>query len=454
METLMGLIDAFNAWAWGWPLLIIIAGGGIIYSVVLKFVQFRRLGYIMRSTFGKITSKETVGEGTVTPFQAAASSLAGTIGVGNIAGVAVAVSLGGAGALFWMWIIAVFAAVLKYAEYVLSLRHREKDPEADVYRGGFMYMVKNGLGESWKWLAGIWAFLFFVQFLIGGAVQSNTIADATAASFGLDELVVGIILAVLIGLVLLGGIRRIAKAAEKLVPIMAVFYFIGAVAIILLNITMVPAAIVEIVRDAFTGAASAGGFAGATVMMALRHGIARGLYSNEAGMGTGPVAHAAATTDHPSRQGMWAIAEVFIDTIVMCTLTGLVIVITGTIPSGEQGVSLTALAFAEGLPGAGDLIVTIAVMVFGYTTILLAGFYSETGAVYCFGNKIVMPFRLVYLIVLIGGAVIQLELVWGLFDSFMALTVATNVIVIVALRKDVARLTKEFFGKEFGSATE
>lgn len=339
----------------------------------------------------------------------------------------------------------MLAAVAKYAEIVLGLHYREKDPETGIYRGGFMYIVKKGLGSNWKWLAYIWSLLFFLQFLISGAVQSNSISDVVRHSFNGDELVVGIIIAVLTGMVILGGIKRIGKVAEKLVPLMAVLYTLAALIIIILNITHVPAALATIVRTAFTGMAPAGGFAGSTLMVVIQNGFSRGVYSNEAGMGTSPVAHATATVDHPVRQGIWGIFEVFVDTIIVCTMTGLVIVITGVLPSGEIGASLTATAFETGLPGPGDLIVTISIMFFAYTTILVAEFYSETGAVYCFGNKVILPVRIIFLVAIVIGSIGGLKVVWGLLDFFMGITVAINLIVVVLLYKTVVTLTQDFF---------
>ena len=447
MSSLMDTLMGFAGWMWGWPLVFILTLASIIYSFSLKFVQFTRFGFIMKNTLGKFFEKETKGEGTLTPVQAVSSALAGTLGTGNIAGVGVAIGLGGPGAVFWMWIVALLAAVVKYAEVVLGIFHREKDEEG-VYRGGFMYMITNGLGEKWKPLAMIWSFLFFIQFLIGGAVQSNALADSLNLSFNTNNLVVGIITAILAGIVIIGGIKRIGKFAEKVVPVMAVLYFIGAVIIIILNLGAIPAALSEIVSSAFSGSAQAGGFAGATFMMVIRHGFSRGVFSNEAGMGTSPIAHSTAITDHPSRQGIWGIFEVFIDTIVMCTMTAMVIMVTGTITSGEAGASLTALAFNQGLPGSGDIIVSLATVFFAFTTILLAEFYSETGLQYVFGSKAVKPFRYLFLIGLVLGAVGGLKQVWGLFDLFMALTVAINVIFVVAMRKDVIRLTEEFFGSD------
>lgn len=450
MDALMNFVGVIVGFLWGWPLIIIITATAVIYSLMLRFFQFRRFGFIVKNTFGKMLDKETKGEGNLTPFQAAASALAGTLGTGNIAGVGVAVAIGGAGALFWMWVVALLAAVAKYAEIVLGMHYREKDPETGIYRGGFMYIVKKGLGENWRWLAFIWSLLFFMQFLISGAVQSNSISDVINHSFGGDQLVVGIVIAVLAGLVILGGIKRIGKVAEKMVPIMAVIYTVAALIIIFANFTAIPAALATIVKTAFTGMAPAGGFAGSTIMIVIQNGFARGVYSNEAGMGTSPVAHATATVDHPVRQGIWGIFEVFVDTIIVCTMTGLVIVITGVIPSGEVGASLTATAFRTGLPGPGDLIVTISILFFAYTTILVAEFYSETGAVYCFGNKVIMPVRIIFLVAIVIGAVGGLRIVWSLLDLFMGVTVAINLILIIAMRKKVVELTKDFFNNVMG----
>ncbi len=447
MATIMDPLVSFAGWMWGWPLVGILTIVSIIYSFGLKFVQFKRFGFIMKNTFGKIFTTKSSGEGTLTPIQAVSSALAGTLGTGNIAGVGVAVGLGGPGAVFWMWIVALLAAIVKYAEIVLGIFYREKD-SSGVYRGGFMYVVTNGLGSGWKWLAMFWSFLFFIQFTIGGAVQSNALADVLNLSFGWNNLIVGIVVAILAGIVIIGGIKRIGKVAEKIVPIMAVVYFLGALVILITHYNVIPQALSQIVSSAFNGMAATGGFAGATVMMVIRHGFSRGVFSNEAGMGTSPMAHATAQTDHPARQGIWGIFEVFVDTIIMCTMTALVIMVTGTLASGEVGASLTALSFGQGLPGPGDLIVTLSTAFFAYTTILVAEYYAETGAQYVFGEKIIKPFRYVFIIGLVVGAVGGLKQVWGIFDLFMALTVAINAIVITYFIGDVKRLTKEFFGSD------
>jgi len=446
MVSFSETVTAFNEVMWGWPLIILIVSVAIFYSIELRFFQFRRFGYIAKNTFGKVLSKEVRGEGILTPFQAASTALAGTIGVGNIAGVGVALALGGPGALFWMWVVALLAAILKFAEIVLGIHYREKDPETGVYHGGFMYVVKNAFNA--KKIAFIWSFLFFIQFFIGGAVQSNAIADAVFYSWGYNRLAVGAVVAVCAGLVILGGIKRIGKVAEKLVPIMAVLYFVSALGIIIINIESLPSALKTIFYTAFEGAAPVGGFAGSSVIAAMQNGFARGTFSNEAGMGTSPIAHSTAITDHPVRQGMWGVFEVFIDTIIMCTMTGLVIMVTGVLPSGEAGASLTAAAFRAGLKGRGDIIVTLSTILFAYTTITLDDFYAETGGVYCFGNKIILPFRVIFLVGIVIGAVGGLQVVWGLFDAFMAITVAINLVVIALLYKQVVNLTQDFFSRE------
>lgn len=442
----MDLIMAFTNWMWGWPLVIIIIAVSVIFSFRLKFFQFRKFGYIMKNTVGTMFSKEEAsGEGTLTPIQAVSSALAGTLGVGNIAGVGVAIALGGPGAVFWMWVVAVFAAVAKYAEIVLGMKYREKDPETGIYRGGFMYMVTNGMGKQWKWLAVFWSFLLFLQFSISGAIQSNSIADVMDASFGIKPIYVGVVLAVLAGIVIIGGIKRIGVFAEKVVPTMAVLYIGFGLIIIFTNIGEVPAVFKLIFGSAFTGMSATGGFVGATFAIMIRNGFSRGVYSNEAGMGTSPIAHATATTDHPAKQGLWGIFEVFIDTIVVCTITALIILVTGAWKSGEVGASLTALAFRDGLAGPGDLIVTLSTTVFAFTTLLVAQYYAEIGGIYCFGNKIIKPFRYVYLLILVGGAVGGLEAIWGLLDTFMGITVAINLIVITILSKEVVELTNDYF---------
>lgn len=447
LDAILAPIMAFTDWLWGIPMLALITVAAIAYTIALKGFQFRYFPLIMKNTFGKIFDKGK-GEGTITPFQAAASALASTLGTGNIAGVAVAVSLGGPGAIFWMWVIASIAIVLKYAEVTLALKYREKRAGEVEYRGGFMYMVINGLGPKFKWLATLFAVLFAIEMAIAPAVQSNAVASTVKMSFGVGELITGSICVVLCGIVVIGGIKRIAKVADKVVPLMAVMYFSGALVILAMHVTAIPGAFATIFTAALGGAPAGGGFAGATVAMAIRHGLARGIFAHEAGMATAPFAHSQATTDLPGRQGVWGIFEVFISTFVVCTATGLVLVTTGILHTGEPGAALVTQAFATVFPGhSGDVLVTIALVLFAFTTMLVNIYYGEKAFEYFVGPKYILPYQIVALSTIIMGAVGGLRMIWGLFDFFMGLTVVMNVIVIFFLRKEVVQCTKELLAK-------
>lgn len=444
----MDYIMKFTDWIWGWPMIGVIAIVSVLISIDLNFFQFKRFDFIMRNTFGKMFSKETSGEGTVTPFQAVSSALAATLGTGNIAGTAVAISLGGPGAIFWMWVVASLALIAKYAEVTLGVLYREKDEDTGEFRGGFMWMLTNGVGKKWHWVALVWAGLMTVEMALGPAVQSNAIASSINLSFGINEVLTGIICAILVGIVLIGGIRRIGKVAETIVPLMAIIYVGSAIFILITHASAIPVAFGMIFKSAFSGMAPVGGFAGATITMAIRHGLARGVCSNEAGMGTAPFAHSAAITDHPARQGLWGIFEVFIDTFIVCTATGLIILLTGVFETGKVGPSLTAQAFSVALPGnSGHLIVSISLAFFAFTTMLVNAYYGEICSAYAFGEKSVLPYRIFVCIAIIIGSFGGLEQVWGLMDTFMAFTVIINLIVIFSLRKDVVRVTKDFLNK-------
>ncbi|NLB32213.1 MAG: sodium:alanine symporter family protein, partial [Tissierellia bacterium] len=327
MELIVKVNSFINGIVWGWPMLILIVGVGLYLTVRTKFFSITKLGYVLKNTLLKMFSKEGKGEGEVTAFQAVATALAATVGTGNIAGVATAIALGGPGALFWMIFAAVVGMTTKFAEVVLAVRFREKTPDGR-FVGGPMYYITNGLGQ--KWLASLFAFFgALAAFGIGNMTQANSITGALNNTFGLPKLPVGIIVAVLAAVVVIGGIKRIGQVTEILVPFMAAFYIIGGLVIIFSHISEVPAAIVTIVQSAFTPTAAVGGFGGSTVALAMRYGIARGVFTNEAGLGSAPIAHAAATTDSPVRQGLWGVFEVFIDTIVIAAITGLSIVVTG-----------------------------------------------------------------------------------------------------------------------------
>ncbi|KAJ50302.1 AGCS family alanine or glycine:cation symporter [Clostridium tetanomorphum] len=445
----MNIIKEITDFLWGWPLIILIFSVSLIFSFELKFLQFRKIGFIMKNTFGKMFEKNHSGEGTVTPFQAVSTALAATVGVGNIAGVGVAIAAGGPGAIFWMWIVAFIAMIAKYAEITLAVRYREKNPENGEYHGGPMYYIKNGLGKNFMWLSILWSIIFTFMMFIGGFVQANSMAEVLYESFSVNRTMVGVILAIFTGIVIVGGIKTIGKFAEKIIPFMAIIYIIASLTIIFLNGSRVGAAFSSIFHDAFTGSAAVGGFAGSTILLAVRNGFARGVYSNESGMGTAPVAHSSATTSYAAKQGLWGLFEVFVDTILICTMTALVILTSGVIETGKGGAALTATAFRNTLGGKGDLVVTICIILFAFTTALVDGYYSETGLTYAIKTtKLSIPFRILYCLGMIVGAVGGLQVIWGLFDFFMAFEVIINLIVLLKLRKDVVEETDKYFNSK------
>jgi AGCS family alanine or glycine:cation symporter len=383
----------------------------------------------------------------VSPFQAVATALASTVGVGNIAGVATAISIGGPGSLLWLWVSGLLGMCTKFAEIVIAMHYRERD-ETGAMRGGAMYTLKNGLGLPW--LGTIFAGLVsLAAFGIGNMVQANSVADSLRASFGFSPSLTGVVLAALAGVVILGGIRRIGEVTEILVPFMALFYVGGGLIILVRFAGEVPGAVALVFESAFSGAAATGGFAGATVMMALRYGVARGLFSNEAGLGSAPMVHAAARTDHPVRQGLYGIFEVFIDTILVCTITGLVIVATGVWSGGATGAALAGEAFSVGLPGTwGNIVVTTSLVLFAFSTLIGWSYYGETGVVYLFGARAAMPYRLVWLVFIYLGAVGSLQLVWDIADTLNGLMALPNLVSVLASIPLLLRLTREFMSLE------
>jgi AGCS family alanine or glycine:cation symporter len=372
------------------------------------------------------------------------TSLSATIGTGNIAGVAVAIAMGGPGALFWMWMAALVGMATKYAEAVCAVRFREQDAKGN-YSGGPMYYIKNGLHPRWHWLA--FAFALFgslAGFGLANTVQSNSVAQVLADEFAVPELLTGVVLMLLVGSVILGGIQRIARVASVLVPFMALAYILISSVILLVHAEAVPAAFALIVESAFTPVAAGGGFAGATVWAALRMGVARGIFSNEAGLGSAPIAHAAARTDQPVRQGMIAMLGTFIDTLIVCTMTGLVIIIMDVWQSGVSGASLTTLAFSSALPG-GQYVVTVGLCLFAFTTMIGWSFYGERCVVFLLGTKAIVPFRVLWVLALPIGAVAQLKIVWLIADTLNAFMAIPNLIALVLLGPLVFQLTRAYF---------
>lgn len=442
----MELNSKLNSLVWGPYMLVLIVGTGVYLTTRTNFMSITKMGYVLKNTLFKMFDKTTLGEGEITPFQAVATALAATIGTGNIAGVATAIALGGPGAIFWMWVSALFGMATKYGEVVLAIKYREKT-EDGRYVGGPMYYIEKGLGM--KWLAAIFAFFGAVAaFGIGNMVQGNSVAAAMEASFGISKLISGIIIAAAAAAVILGGLKRIAQVTEKLVPFMAAFYVIGGIIILVTQAAKIPAALGLIFSQAFTGTAAVGGFAGSTIMMAARYGVARGVFSNEAGLGSAPIAHAAATTDNPVRQGLWGIFEVFMDTIVVCSMTALSIVVTGVWNTGETGAALTTAAFNAGLPGPGGIIVAIGVLLFAFSTILSWEYYGERCAEYLLGSKINMIYRVLWIPFIVIGATGGLVMMWDIADTLNGLMAIPNLIGLLGLSGVIIKLTKDYFGKE------
>ncbi|WP_345977907.1 sodium:alanine symporter family protein [Sulfurimonas sp. HSL3-7] len=445
MEAIYAMIGAVNGFVWGPVMLVLILGTGLYLSLGLHFLPVRLIPEGFRLIWqGR---KEERDEGEISPFNALMTSLSATIGTGNIAGVATAIFMGGPGAMFWMWVAALLGMATKYAEAVLAVNYREVDEKGN-HVGGPMFYIKNGLGEKWKWLGVLFAvFASVAGFGIGNTIQANSVSDVMESSFGIPELYTGIVLSILVGLVLIGGIKRIAHVAGAVVPFMAIAYFASGLLILLLNLTAIPEALVLIVTSAFTPTAAAGGFAGASVWAALQFGVARGIFSNEAGLGSAPIAHAAAKTDSPVRQGLVAMMGTFIDTIIICTITGLAIVLSGAYLSGESGAALSMLAFSTVLPYGGEYVVTLGLIVFAFTTLVGWSFYGEKSVYFLFGQKAIIPFRLLWILVIPVGSVMNLKFIWLMADTLNALMAVPNLIALALLSPVVFMLTKEYFQK-------
>ncbi|MGE0043096.1 MAG: alanine/glycine:cation symporter family protein [Vicinamibacterales bacterium] len=445
--NLLDSIAAANTWlngyVWGWPMIVLLLGTGIVLTILTGAAQFRYLAFTFKEVLGKITQKSTEA-GSVSPFQAVATALASTVGVGNIAGVATAISIGGPGSLFWLWVSGLLGMCTKFAEIVIAMHYREPDASGTM-RGGAMFTLKNGLGLPW--LGAIFSGLVaLAAFGIGNMVQANSVAASLQASFGVSPAVTGVVLALVTGAVILGGIRRIGEVTEILVPFMAVFYLGGGIVILIRYASEIPGTVAMVFEGAFSGSAATGGFAGAGVMMALRYGVARGLFSNEAGLGSAPMVHAAARTDHPVRQGLYGIFEVFVDTILVCTTTGLAILATGVWSSGATGAELAGQAFATGLPGEwGHVVVTTSLVLFAFSTVIGWSYYGETGIVYLFGTKATMPYRMVWLVFIVLGAVGSLHLVWDVADTLNGLMAIPNLVSVLLSIPVLLRLQREFF---------
>jgi len=428
----------------GGPVLIAaILTTGIYLTVRSKFLQVRCFNLVLKETVFSIFQSEKSGKGEMSPFQALTTALAATIGTGNIAGVATAITLGGPGAIFWMWVSAFFGMVTKYAEVVLAVHYRKKSQNGMVV-GGPMYFLEYGLKK--RFLAVMFAlFGSLAAFGIGNMVQANSAADAVRQVFNIPPLVTGIALSIATALVILGGIHRVAALTAKLVPLMSAFYVMGAFIILLRFADQIPGAFAAIIGNAFTGSAAVGGFAGAGVLQAFRFGVARGIFTNEAGLGSASIAHAAAKTDHPARQGLWGIFEVFFDTHLVCTITAITILVTGVWIEGLEGASLTAAAFSRGLPGVGGYIVALSLIFFAFSTLVAWSFYGEKCYEYLAGTGSVILYRVIWILLIPVGAMGGLRTVWALADTLNGLMAIPNLIGLWGLSGVIVRLTWEFF---------
>ena len=461
LETITAVNQAVNSFIWGIPAMVCIIGVGLLLSVRTGFLQIRKFPYAIRTTIGRIFRRKDASDGAMTPFQAVCTALAATVGTGNIAGVAGAIAIGGPGAVFWMWCSALLGMCTKFAEVTLAVHFRERNRNGELV-GGPMYYIKNGLGSRWQFLAVLYSlFGVLTVFGTGNATQVNTIVTAIdsallATGSGLNgilptlNLIVGVVVAMMVAMVLLGGVKRIGSVTEKLVPFMALFYIVLALGVVALNYRRFPAVLASIVGGAFEPQAVTGGAIG-SVFLSMQKGVSRGIFSNEAGLGTGSIAHACADTHKPVKQGMFGIFEVFADTIVICTLTAMVILCSG-VPVGygsAAGAELTISGFTATYGGWSSIFTAVALCCFAFSTIIGWGLYGSRCIEFLFHtDKVVGPFLVVYSFVSILGATVDLGLLWSIADTFNGLMSIPNLIALLLLSGTVAKLTKEFFAGE------
>ena len=450
MEQLNNFFAAASGYVWGVPLLILLVGTGILLTVRLRGIQVTMLGHALRETFARSRENEM---GDISHFKALMIALAATIGTGNIIGVATAISVGGPGALFWMWVTAAVGMATKYGEGVLAVKYRVVDENGEM-AGGPMYYLERGLGQ--KWLGVLFAlFGAIASFGIGNMVQANAVSGNLKEALGIDPLLTGVVLAVCTAAVIIGGVKKIGNVAAVMVPVMAVVYVLGCLAILVRFAGEVPAAFALVFSDAFTGTAATGGFIGATVMLAIQKGVSRGVFSNESGLGSAPIAAAAAKTNEPCQQALVSMTGTFIDTIIVCTMTGLVLIVTGAWHSGTEVAALTKSAFDIGLPGnAGGFIVSFGIIFFAYSTILGWAYYGEKCMEYLAGVRAVLPYRLIYSVSVAVGATVKLDLVWNFADVMNGLMAIPNLIGLVGLSGVIVAETNRFLKETGGTGRE
>lgn len=459
IETISNINSALNAFIWGVPAMVCILGVGLYLSFRTGFVQIRKFGFAIKATLGKMFNKDESVDGAITPFQAVCTALAGTIGTGNIAGVAGAIALGGPGAVFWMWCSALLGMCTKLTEVTLAVKYRERNADGE-YVGGPMYYIKNGLSKKWYWLAILYSVLgILTVFGTGNATQVNTITAAintallnfniiSDAQLPTVKLIIGIIIAVLVALILIGGIKRIGNVTEKLVPFMALLYIVFALGVVFINIDNVPSVFKAIFEGAFNPSAVTGGAVG-SLFISMRKGVSRGIFSNEAGLGTGSIAHACADTDEPVKQGLFGVFEVFADTIVVCTLTALVILCSGVAVEygSAAGAELTISGFTSTYGGWVSIFTAVALCCFAFSTILGWGLYGMRCVEFVFSSKWTKPFLVLYSLMAIVGATIDLDLIWSISDTCNGFMVIPNLIAVFLLSGTVIKMVGEYFSK-------
>ena len=460
LEIITLINDKLNAFIWGVPAMVCIIGVGLYLSIRTGFLQLRKFGYSMKCTIGRIFEKKQAADGSLTPFQAVCTALAATVGTGNIAGVAGAIAIGGPGAVFWMWVSALLGMCTKFTEVTLAVHFRERNDKGD-YVGGPMYYIKNGLGKKWMWLAYLYAFFgVCTVFGTGNATQVNTITAAVNTAlinYGLlstdstagSNLIIGVFICIIVALILIGGVKRIGRVTEKLVPLMALLYIVLGFGLIAMRIDRVPAVFASIIQGAFNPAAVTGGVVG-SFFLSMQKGVSRGIFSNEAGLGTGSIAHACADTEDPVKQGMFGIFEVFMDTIVICTMTALIILLSGVdIQFGKDaGAELTISGFTAVYGNWVSIFTAVAMCCFAFSTIVGWGLYGARCAEFLLGSKILLPFNIAYSLIAIVGATVDLGVIWGISDTFNGFMTVPNLIGVFLLTPVVVKLVREYFAKE------
>ncbi len=460
LHTIESVNSVINDFIWGVPAMICIIGVGLYLSIRTRFLQIRKFGYAIQTTIGRMFRKKEASDGALTPFQAVCTALAATVGTGNIAGVAGAIAIGGPGAVFWMWISAILGMCTKFFEVTLAVHFRERNAEGDLV-GGPMYYIKNGLGKNWRWLAYLFAgFGVLTVFGTGNATQVNTITTAIDSALlnyhvistdtvSVMNWIIGIAITILVGLILLGGVKRIGQVTERLVPFMAVLYIVLALGVVVFHFQNIPAVFASIFEGAFHPSAVTGGVIG-SFFLSMKKGVSRGIFSNEAGLGTGSIAHACADTRKPVKQGLFGIFEVFADTIVICTLTALVILCSGvSVPYGEAaGAELTIAGFTATYGNWVSIFTAVAMCCFAFSTILGWGLYGARCIEFLFNAKVIKPFMVAYSLVAILGATVELGLLWSIAETFNGLMAIPNLIAVFLLSGTVVKMTKEYFAGE------